>query len=122
MQYGPHSAGSVESETSQPSWQQFVEGYKGLGEGLMDWSKSKVKTKVRNPLGDGATSNQQAFLDKLRDLPPDMQREFIAQQLSIGVPDTQVQYPNVMPDRQPDVMAMVREQRAKARNLLARPL
>jgi hypothetical protein len=42
MQYGPHSAGSVDSETSQPSWEQFVAGYRGLGSGLRDWTRNKL--------------------------------------------------------------------------------
>ena len=37
MEYQP-----PDNQTSEPSWQQFIEGYKGLGEGLGDWAKNKA--------------------------------------------------------------------------------
>jgi hypothetical protein len=37
MQYQPQDA-----QTSEPSWDQFVQGYQGLGEGLHDWVKNKL--------------------------------------------------------------------------------
>lgn len=39
--------GDDPTQTSDPSWDQLKSAYAGLGAGLLDWSKSKIKTKVR---------------------------------------------------------------------------
>ena len=117
-----------DAQTSDPSFKQFVEGYKGLGEGLMDWSKSKVKTTVKNPMGVGATDKHQAFLDNLRSLSPDDQRLFMAQQLSAGVPDTRTTFEHPGNDltwpmnEQTGMMEMIQAERAKKKKLLEQPL
>lgn len=113
-----------DAQTSDPSLKQFVEGYKGLGEGLMDWSKSKskVKTKVKS---SGATPGQQTFLDNLRDANADVQRQFIAEQLSTGLPDTAVSFdesPVDVYEPQTPVMEMVMAERAKKKKMLEQPL
>ena len=42
--------GSDPNQTSDPSWDQLKSAYEGLGAGLFDWNKSKVKTRVRSGL------------------------------------------------------------------------
>jgi hypothetical protein len=133
--------GDDPTQTSDPSWDQLLSAYEGLGAGLMDWSKSKVKTRVRQPAGllpqndtdvtsglfqpIGLKEKQMAFLDKLRTVPREQQLQFMAEQLSRGVPDTDVRFeaPQDQYIGTPEpLIDMLRAQRKKVEAMSRRPL
>jgi hypothetical protein len=118
---------------SDPSMANAMAGISAFGQGLNEWNQSKVTNKVKPPVSDAwgqgveslspLEAKQRAFIGKLRSASPEDQRQFIAEFLSTGVPDSEVQYPSpAYPESQAAVMDMVRQQRAKARNLLGMPL
>lgn len=68
-------------------------------------------------------ARRRAFIEKLRNASPQDRREFMAEALSLGIPDTEVRHPvSKPPDKQEPVMDTVRRVRAKSKARLEEPL
>jgi hypothetical protein len=126
MQYVPE-----DPEQSEPSWDQFIQGYQGLAEGLGDWGKRK-KNKLAELFGTkesglshqmGLKEKQKAFINKLRMAPREQQLQFMAEQLSTGIPDTEVRHQLPIERNEQEPLAdMLYAQRKKVEAMSRRPL
>jgi hypothetical protein len=144
-QFGlPILQGDDPTQTSDPSWEQLFSAYAGLLSGTADWgmdrfkdvtnvfNKGKVTNKVRPPAGDAwgqgveslspTEEKQRAFIAKLRATPREQQLQFLGDQFSQGIPDTEVRFQSEQPESQSSVLDMMRYQRWKAEEMNRRPL
>jgi len=117
---------------SDPSLANAMSGISAFGKGLYDWNRSKVTNKVRPPAGDAwgqgveslspTEEKQRAFIAKLRAAPREQQLQFLGEQFSQGIPDTEVRFQSEQPESQSSVLDMMRYQRWKAEEMNRRPL